>query len=105
MVVCIEPVTGLFFRINSKPIWQTPVKLEKAAHPFLDHDSFLECGDPLDLDDYVITESIKRHGIVGKIITQLANEIFEAVKTAKTISEADRELIEKALAIKPAKKK
>ena len=55
MVVCVDATNGYFFRINTKGHWQHSVPLSKKDHgTFLDHDSHLECGDPLELDDYVI---------------------------------------------------
>src|SRR5215203_1726956 len=61
MVVCISPELGLFFRINTEPNWQTSIKLFRGPnHLFLEHDSHLECGEPLDLDEYVVEESIYR---------------------------------------------
>lgn len=101
MVVCVDPKLGLFFRINTDPKWQTPVKLEQAAHKFLEWDSYLECGEPLDLDDYIIDESLRKRGVIGQVIPQLAKEIYAAVASAKTISPADKELIRKALGIRP----
>jgi hypothetical protein len=68
MVVCVEATLGFFFRINSRPNWQQSLPLKKGAdHPFLDHDSFLECGDPLELDDYVIDESLRQKGVIGAL--------------------------------------
>jgi hypothetical protein len=94
MVVCVEPTCGFFFRINSKPKWQQPVKLVRAPdHTFLAHDSYLECGAPLDLDDYIVEEAIREKGIVGKISEALVPQIVAAVVAAKSISAADRDLI------------
>lgn len=97
MVVCIEPRLGLFFRINTEGKWQTPIKLEKAGHPFLTRDSHLECGEPLELDDYIVEQSLRGKGVIGTIIPQLASRIFQVVDAARTISAADKEIIRKAL--------
>jgi hypothetical protein len=100
MVVCIEPALGLFVRINSEPKWQTPVKLEKEPHhKFLDWDSYLECGEPLELDDYIIEQSINRFGIIGLIHSTVASKIYAAVKAARTVSDADKERVRIALDI------
>jgi len=100
MGVCIEPNLGLFFRINTNPRWQTPVKLVKQPHhQFLAHDSYLECGDPLELDDYVIDECLRSRGVIGTIHPSLVSDIFAAVHAAKTISPADKEAIRAALGI------
>jgi hypothetical protein len=70
MVVCVEGELGFFFRINTKAGWQQSVLLKKSPdHPFLDHDSHLECGDPLELDDYVIEQSLNRKGAIGAVRT------------------------------------
>ena len=100
MGVCIEPSLGLFFRINTRPQWQTPVKLTKEPHHrFLDHDSYLECGDPLELDDYVVEECLRRRGVIGTVHSSVITEIYAAVRAAKTISVADKELIRVALGV------
>jgi len=97
MVVCIEPSLGLFFRINTEPKWQTPVELRKSDHPFLDWDSNLECGEPLEFDDYVIEESLRDRGVIGRVLPSLAPQIFEAVRNARTVTAADKEAIRIAL--------
>ena len=97
MVACIEPDQGLFFRINSKGTWQTPVKLEKQDHDFLERDSFLECGEPLELDEYLIDESIADRGIIGAVSATKVQEIYQAVLGASSLSQADKEEIRKAL--------
>jgi hypothetical protein len=101
MVVCLEPVLGLFFRINTDPKWQTPVKLQKEPHHrFLEHDSHLECGDPLELDDYIIEQSIERRGgIIGCVHQSLAPLIYAAIKSARTVSAADKECVRRALGL------
>ena len=97
MVVSIEPDLGFFFRINSKPIHQVPVLLTLADHPFLDYDSYLECGEPLSLDDYIVEESIRDRGILGSVDSRLSADIFAAVSAAKTVSPVDKETVRKAL--------
>jgi hypothetical protein len=95
--VCIEPTLGMFFRINSKPRWQTPIKLERTSHTFLKWDSYLECGIPLELDDFAIEESVRQSGIIGVILPTLAPSIFAAVIAITTIPDQDKEAIRKAL--------
>lgn len=96
MVVCIEPALGMFFRINTKP-WQTPVLLEKRRHAFLKWDSFLECGEPLELDDYVVEEAVRSSGVIGNVLAAKAGDIWTAVQGARTISPADKQAIRQAL--------
>ncbi len=98
MVVCIEPHLGLFFRINTKDNRQTPVKLLAREHPFLDHNSHLECGEPLELDDYVIEQALERKPVLGKLSRDLVAAILSAVESAKTLSQRDKAAIRAALA-------
>jgi hypothetical protein len=94
MVVCVEPACGFFFRINTEPKWQQPVKLVRVPdHLFLKHDSYLECGAPLDLDDFIVEEAVRQSGVIGKISKKVVVDIIAAVHAAKAISNSDRELI------------
>lgn len=98
MVVCIEPELGIFFRINSNEHWPKSIPIPLKGHEkFLDHDSFIECGSPLDLDEYVIDESLAEKGIIGKADPNLANLIYDMVKDEPLISPADKAKIRKAL--------
>lgn len=91
MIAAINPVKGWFYRINTKP-WRPAVLLEQAKHSgFLDHDSYLECGDPLELDDYTVAESLKRHGIIGSIHRSCCRAIRTSVFQARTLSARDRQ--------------
>lgn len=94
MVVCIEASLGLFFRINTEPKWQCPVALKHSLHRgFLTRDCFLECGEPLELDDYVVDESLDGRGVVGCLDTTLIPDILRAVQGAKLISPKDKQAI------------
>jgi hypothetical protein len=94
MVVCVEATLGLFFRINSRASWQQSLPLKKGVdHPFLDHDSFLECGDPLELDDYVIDESLRQKGVIGTLSQALIPDILQAVHAATRVTEKDKQTI------------
>jgi hypothetical protein len=89
MVVAIHPANGWYYRINTKP-WRPAVRLIKDPfHPFLDYDSYLECGDPLELDDYMIDEALRRHGIIGVISKTVCGEIKKYLASATTLSERD----------------
>ena len=101
MVVCIEPGLGFFFRINTRASWQQSVAITRAAHPFLDHDSYIECGDPLELDDFVVDESIRRRGVIGAIDPSVVARIWSSVESARTLSPADKALIRAALGVRP----
>lgn len=97
MVVCVEPDAGYFFRINSEPKWQKPVLLELSENNFLDHDSYLECGAPLDLDEFIINESLRARGIIGRVSDKVIGPIIAALEASYTVSPEDRELICKVL--------
>lgn len=101
MVVCIEPVSGFFFRINSEGKCQTPVEIKRRDHPFLTRDSAIECGNPFELDDYVVEESIRRHGIIGKISVLLSSRIYAAAFGSIILSPDQKELIRVALGCIP----
>lgn len=94
MVVCICPSSGLFFRINTDSKWQTPVLLKLSLHPFLSWDSYLECGEPLELDDYIVNESLNQgRGVIGRIDCSACQDIWNAVRAAKQITQADKGMI------------
>ncbi len=97
MVVSVAPVQGYFFRINSEPKWQQPVLLLAKDHDFLKRDSYLECGAPLDLDDYVVQQSLRERGIIGTIAQKAVKDIIAAVEKAWSVSDEDRAIICAAL--------
>jgi hypothetical protein len=87
MVVCVNRPLGLFYRINTKDHWRPAVALKKTLteNTFLEHDSFLECGDPLDLDDYVIEEAIRKNGVVGRVSASVCNDVISALDKARDL--------------------
>jgi hypothetical protein len=97
MVACIHVANGLFFRINSKPRQYAVPLLRVPSHMFLKWDSFLECGEPLELDEYIVDSAISDNGIVGSIHTDRISDILDAVDRAATISPADKAQIHAAL--------
>lgn len=97
MVVCIEPNLGLFFRINTRAHWQQSVLLKRSTNTFLHHDSYLECGEPLELDDFIVQESIAQNGVVGRVDFTLSHSIYSIVSRAVTISDVDKDAIRIAL--------
>ncbi|WP_306252624.1 hypothetical protein [Parvularcula sp. IMCC14364] len=95
MVVAISIREGLFLRINSKPNFRPTVKLPKEPdHSFLEHDSYLNCGTVLELDDYIISESLRRNGEqpYGYVSPDLIPEIKDAIYKGR-IRYADRKII------------
>lgn len=97
MVACINPAEGWFFRINSRDKLRPCVAMARSPHhAFLDHDSFLHC-DILELDDYIIDESLRRKCVVGRVHQSLADEIIRKVRLSMHISVADQDVIAQLL--------
>ena len=99
MVVSVEPALGLFFRINTKPNWQKSVLIKKVFNIWLEHDSFLECGQPLILDDYIVDMSVRSRGIIGCLDAHLVKQILLAMAEDEKVSIEDFEAV--AAALKP----
>jgi hypothetical protein len=94
MVVCVESALGYFFRINTRGHRPGSVPLKKAGlHEFLDHDSHLECGGPLELDDYVIDDSLSGRGVIGQVSAALIPEILQAIDGNKELAAKDKATI------------
>jgi len=98
MVACVEPRQGFFYRINTKGHWRPAVRLSRAEHPFLDHDSHLECGDPLEIDDYLIEEGLRHRGVIGALSPSACRAVEAVLDQARTLSRADKAAIRAALA-------
>ena len=96
MAVCVEPDAGLFLRINTRDLVRPCVPILRRDHPFLDHDSHVEC-DLAEYDDYAIEEGRDRGGIVGRLALRCVPEIREALMAAATISDRDKRLVAAAL--------
>lgn len=97
-VVCIEPDRGWFYRINSKGHWRPCVPLIRVPdHMFLDHDSFIECGDPLELDDYIIETTLERRKITGTVSRSISAALIQALAQARYLREEDKDAIRTAL--------
>jgi hypothetical protein len=96
MVACVEPEKGFFYRINTKP-WRPAVELAKADHRFLDHDSYLECGDPMEIDDYLIEEGLQMRGVIGRLSPSVCHEVVTALAASRTLSPADKQAITAAI--------
>lgn len=97
MLVCVSPADGIFFRINTENKWPIGVPIFKIDNIFLKHDSFLQVGNALDLDDYIIDQS-KRAGDPVKILDhKYIDLILAAIDRSHSISPADKAKIKKAL--------
>lgn len=98
MVVCVEPTLGFFFRINSRANYQIPVPLLKVPHHgWLHHDSYLEAGQPMELDDYIIDQSLADRGVIGSVHPSVVPQIVEAMNRSKIISDVDKAAVCAAL--------
>lgn len=97
MWVCVETSLGLYYRINTEPKWQISVPISQARNAFLTHDSHLECGSPLEVDDYIIEQSIRRRGIHGRLDPYYVPSICDAVTRSRNIRDSDRAAILAAL--------
>ncbi|RJF89076.1 hypothetical protein D3874_20595 [Oleomonas cavernae] len=90
MAICVEPSLGIYLRINSDGWRDGSIPILQADYPsFLKHDSFIECGQPFELDDYVI-----EHGLA-------AQGICDAIQKSSTIRRGDKAAIYKALGCRP----
>ena len=99
-VVCVEPDLGFFLRINSEGWRDGSVEIVRLPHhDFLQYDSFIECGDPLELDGYVVEHALADKGIVGRIDPSLAPDIGAAVQSCSLIARADKLAIQQALSV------
>jgi hypothetical protein len=97
MVACVNPLDGWFFRINSRDKLRPCVPVVRIPHhTFLHHDSFLHC-DILELDDYIIDESVRRRGVIGRIHSTLVDEIIVKLRLAIHISRTDQDVVARLL--------
>lgn len=97
-VVCVEPDLGLYLRINSDGWRDGSVEVIRDKHaPFLHWDSFIECGDVLELDEFVIQDALDDKGILGSISDELCQEIADSVQHCSRLNMKDRLDIRAAL--------
>ena len=98
MVACLCPDHGWFARINTDGWRAGSVPLSAKLHPFLRHDSHIECGAVFEMDDYVVQQALDDRGILGSIDATLVGQITAAIVKCKTLRENDRRAILDALA-------
>ena len=92
MVVCLDNAEGLFLRINTGDKFRPCVGIAKRDHPFLDHDSYVECSLNV-LDEYVIEEALAQDGVIGRVNEQHKAAIWQHLKTSPYISDRDKETL------------
>ena len=91
MVVCVSPHDGWFYRINSRSHHRPCIALARSPdHLFLKHDSYLEVGEPLELDDYVVGEALGKSGIIGRVDPGHCAAILGHLAEARYLNEADK---------------
>lgn len=94
MLACCCAELGLFYAINSRNLLRPFVPLAKSPlHEFLKHDSFLHCGDPLEIDDYIVEQSLDFRGVIGRLDGSLVPEIKRFLANALYLSVPDKEQI------------
>lgn len=98
MMLCVAPAEGIFFRINTEDKWPVGVPIDRRNNAFLHHDSFVECGGPLEFDDYVIDQSRAGQSAPMMLDRQYLPLIAAAVGKSHRISDRDRAIILAALA-------
>jgi len=83
MIVCVEPYLSFYFRINTHNNWEPCVPiLRNPDHHFLKWDSFIEC-TILVIDDYVISQSLKKSGVIGTVSRTLCRPLLDALGYAQ----------------------
>lgn len=68
-------------------------------HPFLQHDSYIECSGLIELDDYTIEESVTDSGVLGSVHRSLGDAIVAALEQRGTVSPADLRRVVGALGV------
>jgi hypothetical protein len=89
MFVCLDPEQGWCARIVTRRPRHHPVLIRKSDHPFLDHDSYVETGMPVEfLDDDLATA-----GCAGRISGAVARSIVEAWQRSDVTPEEARDSV------------
>lgn len=97
MMVCVEPDLGFFFRINTKGHWPASILIEKRRNPFLHHDSYLQCGELIELDEFVVDEILDEKGLYGELDKSYAAAICRTLDSVSTIRKSDTDAIRQCL--------
>ena len=92
MAVCVEPDEGWFFRINTRNFLKPCFPISKDEHPFLKHDSFVNC-DLLILDDFIIDEALCESGPTGSLSISILPVLKRTVIDMRYISLRDKQAI------------
>lgn len=103
--VAAAPERGLFFRINSHqhPFRPYTVPLSVSLHPFLSYDSWLNCGQVLQCDEFRLRELLnrqkcpERRGILGVIHPDVRQSVRDKISQANTLPDETKAVILAAL--------
>jgi hypothetical protein len=91
MMACCCAELGLFYAINTRDKLRPCIPIRKTPlHEFLQHDSFLQCGDPLEIDDYMVEQALQSRGVVGRLDASVVPEIKKFLANALYLSERDK---------------
>ena len=94
MFVCLDPIQGWFARIVTREPRHWPVRLHAGPeHGFLDHDSYVETGIPVEFYDDDIEEAEARDGVLGRISADAARRMMNAWAEAEVTPPAARDVI------------
>ncbi len=83
MFVCLDPEQGWCARIVSRPPRHEPVAVSRNDHPFLDHDSYIETGIPIEFLEDELADAIAAGRRVGRISADAARSIVAAWERAR----------------------
>jgi hypothetical protein len=89
MMVCLTFERGWFLRINTRNNFRPCVPITRHAHPFLKHDSHVECS-LLEIDEFEIEEALTQSGIIGRVDLAAKADICMHLLKAPYISTADK---------------
>jgi hypothetical protein len=103
--VVAAPALGLFLRINSRTHALRPyaVPLPLSLHPFLQCDSWLDCGQVLQCDDFRLRELLnrqkdpERRGVIGAIHPDVRDSVRGKISQADTLPDEMKDAILAAL--------
>lgn len=91
MNVCLSWEVGWFLRINTSSRFRPCVPLDRARHPRLDHDSYVECV-LLEFDEYELDEALRnRRNPVGRVSADLREDVLRAMLPEPYLSRHDKD--------------
>ena len=113
LVLVHQDAQPLLFVINSRvsefiraqpDLLQSQIPLKVSDYAFLDHDSFLNCGEVIiEFDEAGIRQQVEEQvgRLRGELNATTKADIIRVVKVAKTLSPNDKRLIIEALQVSP----